>query len=104
MPICRPMMLVAGAALLLGTAPGRAAEPLPALGVDAARTSVSGISSGAYMAGQFHLAFSTTVVGAGVVAGGPWGCASNGSGDSMWLGGFDNAARSLFSCMKVTGG
>ena len=101
MSICRPTMLVAAAALLLGTASGHAAEPLPALGVDASKTSVSGISSGAYMAGQFHLAFSTTVVGAGVVAGGPWGCASNGA---LLLGGFDNAARALTGCMQVTGG
>ena len=56
------------------------------------------------MAGQFHLAFSTTVVGAGVVAGGPWGCASNGSGDALLLGGFDNATRALTGCMQVTGG
>src|SRR5918993_3738329 len=100
MPICRPMMLVAGAALLLGTAPGRSAEPLPALGVDARQTSVSGISSGAYMAGQFHLAFSTTVVGAGVVAGGPWGCASDGGGDALLPGGLDNATRALTGCMQ----
>ena len=104
MSICRPTMLVAAAALLLGTASGHAAEPLPALGVDVSKTSVSGISSGAYMAGQFHLAFSTTVVGAGVVAGGPWGCASNGSGDALLLGGFDNVARALTGCMQVTGG
>ena len=104
MSICRPMLLLAGTALLLGSAVGRAAEPLPALGVDAGQTSVSGISSGAYMAGQFHLAFSTTVVGAGIVAGGPWGCASNGSGDSLLLGGFDNATRALTACMQVTGG
>jgi hypothetical protein len=75
MSICRPTMLVALAALLAGTASGHAAEPLPALGVDASQSSVSGISSGAYMAGQFHLAFSTTVVGAGVVAGGRRGAA-----------------------------
>lgn len=56
------------------------------------------------MAGQFHLAFSTTVVGAGVVAGGPWGCASNGSSDSLLLGGGDNAIRALTGCMQVTGG
>jgi poly(3-hydroxybutyrate) depolymerase len=83
---------------------GHAADPLPALGIDARQTSVSGISSGAYMAGQFHLAFSTTVVGAGVVAGGPWGCASNGSGDALLLGGYDNATRALMGCMKVAGG
>src|SRR3954451_21198611 len=102
MSICRPSLLIAGAALLLGCAAGNTAEPLPALGVDARLTSVSGISSGAYMAGQFHLAFSSTVVGAGVVAGGPWGCASSGSDDSLLLGGFDNATRALTECMHVT--
>jgi hypothetical protein len=105
MPRRGPIMLLTAAALLLTTsAVAPAVEPLPALGVDAAQTSVSGISSGAYMAGQFHLAFSTTMVGAGVVAGGPWGCASNGSGDTLLLGGFDNALRALAGCMKVTGG
>jgi poly(3-hydroxybutyrate) depolymerase len=101
---CRPMLLSAGAAFVIGTALVQAAEPLPPLGVDAGQTSVSGISSGAYMAGQFHLAFSTTVVGAGIVAGGPWGCASNGSGDSLLLGGYDNTIRALMGCMQVTGG
>ena len=52
-----------------------AADPLPALTIELARTSVSGLSSGAYMAGQFHLAFSSTLVGAGIIAGGPYGCA-----------------------------
>ena len=105
MSILRRTALLATTALALGAATaGRAAEPLPALGVNAMETSASGISSGAYMAGQFHLAFSTTVVGVGVVAGGPWGCASNGSGDSLLLGGFDNATRALSSCMKIVGG
>src|SRR5687768_10876991 len=106
MPHRGPATLLGAAVLFLGAAAAvaHAAEPLPALGVDAAQTSVSGISCGAYMAGQFHLAFSTTVVGAGVVAGGPWGCASNGSGGTLLLGGFDNAARALTGCMRVTGG
>ena len=54
------------------------AEPnpsLPPLRIDAERVSVSGISSGAYMAHQAHLAFSTTIDGAALVAGGPYGCA-----------------------------
>jgi len=53
------------------------ARPLPALGADLARTSVSGLSSGAYMAGQFHIAHSDIVIGAGLVAGGPYGCAES---------------------------
>jgi poly(3-hydroxybutyrate) depolymerase len=40
------------------------------------QTSVSGLSSGAYMAAQYHVAYSETLVGAGIVAGGPWNCAS----------------------------
>lgn len=47
---------------------------LPALNADLSQTSVSGISSGAYMAGQFSVAFSSTVIGAGLVAGGPYYC------------------------------
>jgi len=105
MSILPRAMLLATTVLALDiSASVHAAETLPSLAVDASQTSVSGISSGAYMAGQFHLAFSTTVVGAGVVAGGPWGCASSGSGDSMWLGGVDNVGRSLFRCMEVTAG
>lgn len=47
--------------------------PLPAL--RAVQVSVSGLSSGAYMAVQFQVAFSRTVMGAGIIAGGPYYCA-----------------------------
>ena len=43
--------------------------------VDLSKTSVSGLSSGGYMANQFHLAHSDTVVGAGIIAAGPYYCA-----------------------------
>lgn len=46
---------------------------LPAL--RAGQVSVSGLSSGAYMAVQFEMAFSRTVMGAGIIAGGPYFCA-----------------------------
>ncbi|WP_034996413.1 extracellular catalytic domain type 2 short-chain-length polyhydroxyalkanoate depolymerase [Beijerinckia mobilis] len=52
-----------------------AAERLPALGADASRVSVSGLSSGAFMALQYGIAFSRSIIGVGVVAGGPYGCA-----------------------------
>ncbi|MDA7948061.1 MAG: poly(3-hydroxybutyrate) depolymerase [Hyphomicrobiaceae bacterium] len=52
-------------------------DKLPALGADLSQTSVSGLSSGAYMAGQFHFAHARIVVGAGIVAGGPYGCAES---------------------------
>jgi poly(3-hydroxybutyrate) depolymerase len=67
-----PALLCLGA-LLAGCADP--APPLPALKIDAQRVTVSGISSGAYMAHQVHLAFSTRIAGAGLIAGGPYGCA-----------------------------
>ena len=45
--------------------------------------SVSGLSSGAYMAMQFHLAFSEKVVGAGLIAGGPYFCAQGSIGIAL---------------------
>ncbi|MYN11141.1 extracellular catalytic domain type 2 short-chain-length polyhydroxyalkanoate depolymerase [Pseudoduganella aquatica] len=50
--------------------------PLPSYNVDIAKTSVSGLSSGGFMAVQLHVAFSATFkAGAGIVAGGPYYCA-----------------------------
>src|SRR6267143_814326 len=56
----------------------QAADTLPALGADPSKTSVSGLSSGAFMAVQYQVAFSGSVIGAGVVAGGPYYCAAAG--------------------------
>ncbi len=53
------------------------AGSLPAFNVELKETSVSGLSSGAYMAVQFELAHSAIVKGAGVIAGGPYLCAQN---------------------------
>jgi poly(3-hydroxybutyrate) depolymerase len=53
------------------------ADGLPALGADLLQISVSGLSSGGYMAGQFHLAHSRTVTGAAILAAGPFGCAGS---------------------------
>ena len=46
---------------------------LPALGANPS-VSVSGISSGGYMAGQYQVANSARVSGAAIVAAGPWAC------------------------------
>lgn len=54
-----------------------AATPLPALNIDPGQTSISGISSGGFMAVQFQVAHASTVRGAGVIAGGPYFCAQN---------------------------
>jgi hypothetical protein len=68
------------AAGIFAAGPAVAAKPSPghALGqynIDEAETSVSGISSGAYMAVQLGVAWSSTIVGVGAVAGGPFDCA-----------------------------
>lgn len=61
--------------MLAGQASAQTAVPLPALNVDVRETSVSGLSSGGFMAVQFGVAFSSFVKGAGIVAGGPYYCA-----------------------------
>lgn len=61
---------------LLGAPPALAADTLPSFEkILLHETSVSGLSSGAYMAGQFHIAYSGTLNGAALIAGGPFGCA-----------------------------
>ncbi|MGL4408638.1 MAG: extracellular catalytic domain type 2 short-chain-length polyhydroxyalkanoate depolymerase [Zoogloea sp.] len=51
------------------------APPLPSFKADLAQSSVSGLSSGAFMTVQLHLAHSSTFTGAGIIAGGPYRCA-----------------------------
>src|SRR5689334_3211164 len=63
---------------------------LPALHVDAARVSVAGLSSGAYMATQAQLAYPEIFHNAALVAGGPSGCAQG------------KIETALGSCMKGT--
>jgi poly(3-hydroxybutyrate) depolymerase len=73
-------------ALVLAAAacsPQPKAEVLPALKADLSRTSVSGLSSGGYMAGQFQVAYSKTVIGAGIVAAGPFGCARSAGAEAV---------------------
>src|SRR5207244_1755924 len=45
--------------------------------VDIRETSVSGLSSGAFMAVQLQIAHSSIIKGAGVVAGGPYYCSQD---------------------------
>lgn len=70
----RTLPLALGLAFWLGGAAG-AADRLAPQQVDPAQISVSGISSGAFMANQLHVAHSASLVGAGLVAGGLFGCA-----------------------------
>lgn len=71
---------------------------LPQMGADTQGTSVSGLSSGAFMAVQYHVAFSAETIGAGVVAGGPWNCVN---GDSSLL---PTLTKALQNCMYLSNG
>ncbi len=64
-----------GGLLLLAALSAGAAEPLPALQADTRELTVSGLSSGGYMAVQVHVAHSTRVKGVAAVAAGPYYCA-----------------------------
>jgi len=75
------------AALLVASAV-HAAEPLPALHASPDGVTVSGVSSGGYMAVQLQVAYSTRVTGVGVIAGGPYYCAQG------------SLFTALYNCMK----
>ena len=71
------LRLLALLSLAHALAPAAMAAPaaLPRFNADISQTSVSGLSSGAYMAVQFEVAYSSVIKGAGVIAGGPYLCA-----------------------------
>lgn len=74
---------------------------LPPLGAKVDETSVSGISSGAYMAGQFQMAHAHLVKGAAIIAGGPYGCSQSIFADAMPMPGseFLNLSKAVNGCM-----
>ncbi|MGD9020613.1 MAG: PHB depolymerase family esterase [Lysobacterales bacterium] len=47
------------------------------LNIDAGRVTASGVSAGAHMAHQLHIAYSDLFSGVGIVSGGPYNCAEN---------------------------
>ena len=78
-----------------------AAEPsaLRGYNADIKESSISGISSGAFMAVQFATAWSSTIKGVGVVAGGPYWCAQADAAD--WTNDFVLPAwTATHACMK----
>lgn len=75
------------------------AEPLPSFAADLTKCTVSGLSSGAFMTVQLHLAHSSMFIGAGVIAGGPYRCAESFAAPSLtvvdaWV------QNALFICMN----
>ena len=63
--------------LVLVAPAAQAAVPLPAYNVDTSQITVSGLSSGGFMANQLGYAYSATFKGVGVFAGGPYMCAGH---------------------------
>jgi hypothetical protein len=83
--------------LLAGCSPS--GEGLPQLGIDVEQTSASGLSAGAYMAGQLQVAHSSQIIGAALVAGGPYGCAETGS-EGPLPAAARNTTQALEGCMS----
>jgi poly(3-hydroxybutyrate) depolymerase len=112
MPLQKVGVAIGAAVALLASAGAWApaawtAEALPKLGTALPATSVSGLSSGAYMAGQIELAHAKNIVGAGIVAGGPFACAESSASlmFPFWPTAVtQNATKALYSCMKTTMG
>jgi hypothetical protein len=75
----RRCVLVGALGLVSSLGPSAAitAERLGGYPVDPEKVSISGISSGAFMANQFHIAHSALIMGAGMVAGGLYACAAD---------------------------
>ncbi|MET0266259.1 MAG: poly(3-hydroxybutyrate) depolymerase [Duganella sp.] len=69
------LAIILGCLPLLAQAQSREPVALPALGADLSQTSVSGISSGGFMAAQLATAYSASFMGVGVIAAGPYYCA-----------------------------
>jgi poly(3-hydroxybutyrate) depolymerase len=65
------------AAAVFATGTAHSAVNLPSYNVDTTKTTVSGLSSGGFMANQLGIAYSTTFKGVGVFAAGPYMCAGH---------------------------
>src|SRR4029079_16690726 len=100
-PLAIGLVLILGLAAAGAETQGPHTVPLPTLRAAIDQTSVSGISSGAYMAGQFQIAHSQIVVGAAIIAGGPYGCADSAYSDMMPGPGaaFLNLSQAMNGCM-----
>ena len=73
--LCRTIIALACATFVAGPARAEPPVPLTAYNADIGESSISGISSGGFMAVQFGTAWSSVIKGVGVVAGGPFWCA-----------------------------
>lgn len=87
------VLVLAAITALAACSPRPAGDALPRLNIVPGSLTVSGVSSGGYMATQYQVAYSDDVAGAGIVAAGPWLCAQG------------IVARALSDCLEgETGG
>lgn len=93
-PSARQLIASLAASWLFSCNAFAAAPPLPALNIDLKQTTVSGISSGAFMAVQFGVAHSASVQGIAATAGGPYFCA----GQDSWAGA--GVSKAIARCMQ----
>jgi predicted esterase len=70
-------------AALLICASAATADVAAPLNIDRDRVTVSGLSAGGQMAHQLHIAYSDVFSGAGLIAGGPFGCADGSLATAM---------------------
>src|SRR5438105_5286314 len=75
------------------------APPLSAYNADIKESSISGISSGAFMAVQFGVSWSSIIKGVGVIAGGPVYCAQGTAIDGL-VGNLGPVLSATGPCMK----
>lgn len=98
----RAVLLAAASLMAHLTAGPAVAEPAPRLAplpsLKGAEVTVSGLSSGGFFAHQMHVAYSSRISGAGIVAGGPFGCAEQ---FPAWLS-FNPARRLLMATVTCS--
>lgn len=81
------LVLVAGCSQPESSSPLPVLQPLTSL--HKSRVTVSGFSSGGYLANQLHLAYPELIEGVAIFSAGPWGCAMKG------------LSHALMSCMQT---
>ncbi|MGH8497694.1 MAG: extracellular catalytic domain type 2 short-chain-length polyhydroxyalkanoate depolymerase [Methylococcales bacterium] len=77
MKYARRFITTAVCAVLFAESQAADLKPLAGYSADIENTTISGLSSGAFMATQLHVAYSHYFGGAGIIAGGPFYCAGS---------------------------
>ncbi|MGH8558534.1 MAG: extracellular catalytic domain type 2 short-chain-length polyhydroxyalkanoate depolymerase [Methylococcales bacterium] len=75
-------------------------KPLPGYSADIANTTISGLSSGAFMTAQLHVAFSHYFGGAAIIAGGPFYCSGSYAGNTF----LENATNACMNPLTASVG